>query len=244
MALLWINEARNSLSAASKNYAKIQSELDKYNKIFEVYSRANPETQQRAASVMRQAMYEYNWLKKQQEENSIRIFQAQQYINSYNKENGAQVTQQVQPNTSSSTATDWQITNAPSAPLEETIPVVDVATPWVINNNTPTLEVSESAPVVVNTQSSNAPSKIWMTNYYQAPKNLNIRTNTVTKNNWSNITRSNYWPGSVAPMPWTWNMATLNVTPIYNTNRWSNLWNTLNDYLRKWARYIYRMLRK
>jgi hypothetical protein len=45
---------------ASDNYAKIQRELDRYNKIFETYANANPETQMRAASVMRQALNEYN----------------------------------------------------------------------------------------------------------------------------------------------------------------------------------------
>ena len=67
MALLWwIDAARNNLNIASNSYADIQKQLDRYNKVFEAYSMASPETQIRAASVMRQAINEYNWLKKQQ----------------------------------------------------------------------------------------------------------------------------------------------------------------------------------
>lgn len=84
MALLWINEARNSLSVASNNYAKIQRELDKYNKLFQTYAMASPETQIRAASVMRQALNEYNSLKAQQEDNAIKIYEAQNWVNYYN----------------------------------------------------------------------------------------------------------------------------------------------------------------
>ena len=87
MPLLWINEARNNLSTASDNYAKIQRELDRYNKIFETYANANPETQMRAASVMRQALNEYNWLKRQQQENAVRIYEAQNWVDYYNNNN-------------------------------------------------------------------------------------------------------------------------------------------------------------
>lgn len=84
MALLWMNAARNSLSVASSNYAKLQREMDKYNKLFQTYARANPETQIRAASVMRQALNEYNSLKAQQENNALKIYEAQQWVNYYN----------------------------------------------------------------------------------------------------------------------------------------------------------------
>lgn len=83
MALTWINEARANLSVASNNYAKIQRELDKYNKLFQTYAFASPETQIRAASVMRQALNEYNSLKAQQEDNAIRLYTAQNWVNYY-----------------------------------------------------------------------------------------------------------------------------------------------------------------
>lgn len=83
MALTWINEARANLSVASNNYAKIQKELDKYNKLFQTYAFASPETQIRAASVMRQALNEYNSLKAQQEDNAIRLYTAQNWVNYY-----------------------------------------------------------------------------------------------------------------------------------------------------------------
>lgn len=45
---------------------------------------ASPETQIRAASVMRQAINEYNSLKAQQENNALRIYQAQNLVDYYN----------------------------------------------------------------------------------------------------------------------------------------------------------------
>lgn len=84
MAFTWINEARNNLSIASNNYAKVQKELDKYNKIFQAYSLASPETQIRAASVLRQAINEYNSLKAQQTDNALKIYEAQNWVNYYN----------------------------------------------------------------------------------------------------------------------------------------------------------------
>lgn len=84
MALTWINEARNNLSVASNNYAKLQREIDKYNKLFQAYALASPETQMRAASVMKQAINEYNGLKAQQEDSALRIYEAQNWVNYYN----------------------------------------------------------------------------------------------------------------------------------------------------------------
>ena len=243
MALTWIDEARANLSVASNNYIKIQRELDKYNKIFEVYSRASPETQQRAASVMRQAMDEYNGLKKQQEENSTKIFQARQWIDYYNK-NNTQTVQQEQTEVLQPKMLEEQMISKPSAPEEEIIPVINTTTPWVINNNTPSVnvEVVESTPI--NNQAPSSPATVWMVNYYQTPKSINMNTN-VSRSNRNNAIRSNYWPGSIAPMPWIWWLATLNTTPIYNKNRsGSSLANTINNYIRNWAKYIYRYLRK
>lgn len=244
MALLWIDDARRSLSAASNSYAKIQKELDKYNKIFEVYAHANPETQIRAASVMRQAMDEYNGLKKQQEENSTRIFQARQWIDYYNKST-PQALQQEQVRSIQSSIPEWQVVNVPDVVTEETIPVIDTATPWVVNNNTPTLsvELPQVRSATVSVPKTTSPATVWIVNYYQPPKNVGQTTNIATKSKWSSVSWPNYWPGSVAPMPWTWGVATLNTTPIYNTSRSRSLWDTLADYARRWARYIYKYLR-
>lgn len=244
MALTWINEARANLSVASNNYAKIQKELDKYNKIFEVYAHANPETQMRAASVMRQAMDEYNGLKRQQEKNSTRIFQARQWIDYYNKTT-PQTARQEQAKSIQSPMPEWQVVNAPDTAVEETISVVDTATPWVINNNTPTVnvEISQVKNATASAPKIASPTTAWIVNYYQPFKSGRQTASIATKNKWSNISRSNYWPGSVAPMPWTWGIATLNTTPIYNTNKSNSLWNILSDYARRWARYIYKYLR-
>ena len=84
MALQGIDAARNSLWKASNSYADIQRQLDRYNKVFEAYANASPETQIRAASVMRQALDEYNSLKRQQEENTLKIYEAQSWVDYYN----------------------------------------------------------------------------------------------------------------------------------------------------------------
>lgn len=136
MPLLWINEARSNLSAASDNYAKIQRELDRYNKIFETYANANPETQMRAASVMRQALNEYNWLKRQQQENAVRIYEAQNWVDYYNNNNNRVQTPvniwQAQPSQAPSINEVWSTPQ--SQPVQE-IAVVNTNTPWTLNNN-------------------------------------------------------------------------------------------------------------
>lgn len=60
MPIQGIDTARENLKKASNSYADIQKQLDRYNKVFETYANASPETQMRAASVMRQALNEYN----------------------------------------------------------------------------------------------------------------------------------------------------------------------------------------
>jgi hypothetical protein len=55
-----IGMPKNNLQTAIDSYADIQKQLDRYNKVFETYVNASPETQMRAASVMRQALDEYN----------------------------------------------------------------------------------------------------------------------------------------------------------------------------------------
>ena len=83
MPIQGIDIARNNLANARNSYADIQRQLDRYNKVFETYANASPETQIRAASVMRQALNEYNGLKKQQVENALKIFEAQQWTDYY-----------------------------------------------------------------------------------------------------------------------------------------------------------------
>jgi hypothetical protein len=69
----------------------------------------------RAASVMRQAIDEYNGLKRQQEENAIRIYEAQNWLNYYNRNSGGNV----QPVTQSALAQ--------RVSLNEGMPVVETA---------------------------------------------------------------------------------------------------------------------
>ena len=138
MALLWIDAARDSLAIASNNYAKLQKELDKYNKIFQTYVRASPDTQIRAASVMRQALNEYNSLKAQQEWNALKIYEAQNRVNYYNNNPAGENTtvvdqtrlissdlQQPTPQVDIDTGVYEE-----AVPAEEEIITSDTTTPW------------------------------------------------------------------------------------------------------------------
>ena len=178
----WIENARNSLQAASNSYADIQRQLDRYNKVFEVYSQASPETQMRAASVMRQAINEYNGLKRQQEENAIRIYEAQSWLNYYNR-NGKWEVQQVQTplqsQLSQAAVNSFNMPEVQTAAVEE-VPVITTETPWTLNNNTAATYVEANAldtdqtvnvpvnQVFANVQAQNTvkpTTPIWVTNY-------------------------------------------------------------------------------
>lgn len=245
MALLWINDARNSLSAVSNSYADIQRELDKYNKIFETYAHASPETQMRAASVMRQALNEYNGLKKQQEENSARMYELQSWVDYYNRNPQINIQSQQQE-----TRTP-QADIAQAAPTE-LIPIVATSTPGALNNNTPVTNVEADAidtdatanvPTSVNTSRStiNPIAPVWTTKIIssQSPRYPNTSIRPVTQNK-NNITWPIYWPGTVAPTPWTWWLVGLN-SPIINTRR---NWNKYIPLIRKTLTGIYNYLKR
>lgn len=85
-----INAARVELDIANDNYAATQARLDRYQRIFESYANANPETQARAASLMQTALNDYNNLRTQQYANEDRIAVAQNAFNAIN----AQIAQQ------------------------------------------------------------------------------------------------------------------------------------------------------
>jgi len=247
MAILWMDAARNNLLTATNSYADIQRQLDRYNKVFETYSHASPETQMRAASVMRQALNEYNRLKKQQEENAVKIYEAQQWVDYYN--NRQAPTQQMPLVTN---RVDSTVENIVQAAPAETIPVVATATPWKLNNNAPATNVELNAldtnqTMNVSTTPTPNPSNVnptvpvWVSNIIssQTPKYPNTTiwpTNTTT----NNISWPNYWPGSVATTPGTGNVATLNNQ--VSLGRKSNLWKNINNYIRKWLTYLYNNL--
>lgn len=247
MAILWMDAARNNLLTATNSYADIQRQLDRYNKVFETYSHASPETQMRAASVMRQAINEYNWLKKQQEENAVRIYEAQQWVDYYNNKQT-----QVQQSPLVQRRVNDTLDNTVQAMPTETIPVVAISTPWKLNNNAPATNVEVNALdtnktmnvstlPTINPSNVNPTVPVWVSNIIssQTPKYPNTSigpTNTVTNTiNWPN-----YWPGSVATTPGTGNVVALS-TPA-SLGRKSNLWKNVNNLVRKWINYLYNKL--
>lgn len=254
--LWWIDAARDSLSSASRNYAAIQKQLDRYNKVFETYSNASPETQIRAASVMRQALNEYNGLKKQQEENALKIYEAQQWVTYYNRNSPQQI------QTAQSTANQTKTTNdvmadiVRPAPVEE-VAVVSMATPWTLNNNAPTTNVEVntvdtnttmnapvSAPVVQNKINPTTPIGVTKIINSQTPKYPNTTISPTNTQTYS-LNVNAYWPGNVATMPGTWwvvSLPTNNLT--IKRSQWSSLWSTLNKYIRKRATYLYNYLNR
>ena len=232
----WIENARNSLQAASNSYADIQRQLDRYNKVFEVYSQASPETQMRAASVMRQAINEYNGLKRQQEENAIRIYEAQSWLNYYNR-NGKWEVQQVQTplqsQLSQAAINSFNMPEMQTAAVEE-VPVITTETPWTLNNNTAATYVEANAldtdqtvnvpvnQVFANVQAQNTvkpTTPIWVTNYINSttPKYPNTTISPVSTRSSYNYTWSNYGAGSVATInaPWT----QTSIRPTFKSHR-------------------------
>lgn len=256
MALLWIDAAKSNLQTATNSYAEIQRQLDRYNKVFETYSNANPETQMRAASVMRQALNEYNGLKAQQVENALKIFEAQQRVNYYRKN--------VPENLQTSQAPQVRVTlnNEPTfdvvkpAPTEE-IAVVAMETPWELNNNVPTTNVEVNAidtnqtmnvSTPVNTQKAtiNPTTPVWVTKIInaQTPQYPNTTLKPVDKPTY-NISANAYGPGNVVSMPGTWRIVPVSAI---TTTKWrtqgSTLGSTLNKWVRKWATYLYNYLNR
>ena len=248
MALLWwIDAARNNLLTVGYSYADIQRQLDRYNKIFEVYAKASPETQMRAASVMRQALDEYNWLKKQQEENAIKIYELQSRVDYYNKSwtNNGQISQS---NLSQNSTITQPIEERNVA--TEQVPVVSTATPWALNNNVPTtnMEVNAidtnqtmnvSTPTITTQNTVNPTAPIWT-----QPKYPNTTISPVSGWQTTTIKRPNYWPGSVVAMPSTWGIAPLSINRSTLNNNNNALSNSLKNYVRKGAKFLYRYLNK
>lgn len=226
MALLWINEARNSLSVASNNYAKLQREIDKYNKIFQAYALASPETQIRAASVMRQAINEYNSLKTQQENNALRIYQAQNLVDYYNNTpTEVQPTPTVQP-----VATELNMigpwveidtgTYQEEPPIEVT-PVIDNTMPWSSNIAYATnVQSVVNNDILNNTQTGTTLNNLANQNkvkYSATPVSAQKIVNSQTSKypNTSITQATTQWTRSIRNNPyWQWNVATMNTSRI------------------------------
>lgn len=255
MPVPWIDTARENLQRASANYANIQRQIDRYNKIFEAYSLASPETQIRAASVMRQALDEYNGLKRQQEENSLKIFEAQQWADYYNRSRPQQLQTTQSTANQTSTTNDALVDIVRPNPTEE-IAVVTTATPWALNNNAPTTNVEVNAVDTNQTMNVPATDTIAQNNINptlpigvtkiinsQTPKYPNTTISPVNKQTY-NLNTNAYWPGNVTTMPGTWWIVSLPTTNVvYRRQQWSNLGDTLNNWVRKWATYLYNYLK-
>lgn len=221
MALTWINEARANLSVASNNYAKIQKELDKYNKLFQTYVKASPETQIRAASVMRQALDEYNSLKAQQEGNAIKMYEAQNWVNYYNNvPTSGQATQIAeQPNIDADIIQDLPNINIDSGTYEEEVqpepsPTLNNMTPWSSDILTPITSTyqrvaEEQAPSPrLQAEVERLRNIIWNSNNVRSyastykPKVTQPKTQTTIRpatTQWvRNISINRSWPGNVA----------------------------------------------
>ena len=252
MALLWwIDAARNNLNIASNSYADIQKQLDRYNKVFEAYSMASPETQIRAASVMRQAINEYNWLKKQQEENALKIFEAQSWVDYYNKNKVVQ-TPQLQPQQNIVEAQTDLVRAVPT----ETIAILNSGTPWTLNNNTPTTNAEVNAidtnktmnvpaSTTTNTQSTVNPTMpVWVSNIIksQTPTypNTTISPTSNATVGWNKVTWTpNYWAGSVVWMPWATSVPRLNTN---NSTLWKRIENKIVPVVRRVLNGVYNYL--
>ena len=216
MALQWIDAARNNLSVASNNYASIQKQLDRYNKVFETFANASPETQIRAASVMRQAIDEYNWLKRQQQENALKIYEAQSWVDYYNNSKSGGV-QPVQLHSIQVTNTGDPIQDRVTPQPTEEIQIISTATPGVLNNNAPAAYVETNALDTNRTMNvTSTPTYTYLTNLNNQNNRYNptvpawisnITNSQQPKFEWTtirpttqqyNVTSGSYWPGSVA----------------------------------------------
>ena len=223
MALpIWLETARNNLSVASNSYAEIQKQLDRYNRVFETYANASPETQIRAASVMRQALNEYLGLKRQQEENAVRIYEAQNWIDYYN--NSPAQTQPLEVYSVNNKLNQDTTSDFVRANPTEQIPVISTATPWTLNNNAPSTLVENAIdtnatmnatinPILANAQAQNKINPtvpVWVTNIInsQSPKYPNTTIRPVdNKTPTYTVTTNQYWPGNVATIQ-TWGNVT------------------------------------
>lgn len=255
MALQWIDVARSNLWKASNSYADIQRQLDRYNKVFETYANASPETQMRAASVMRQALDVYNGLKRQQEENSLKIYEAQQWVDYYRKNTPSNL-QTPQVNQVKVTLNNEPTFDIVKPTPTEEIAVVSMETPWELNNNAPTTNVEVNAidtsqtmnvPTPANIQRStvNPTAPIWVTKIInaQTPQYPNTTLKPVDKTTY-NISANAYGPGNVVSMPGTWRIVPVSTITASWWRQQSSLGSTLNKWVRKWATYLYNYLNR
>lgn len=201
-----INAARVELDIANDNYAATQARLDRYQRIFESYANASPETQARAASLMRTALDDYNNLRAQQYANEDRIAVAQNAFNAIN----AQIAQQP-----AAIATTWG---------QRRRTTVQRQTPQASFNNTPNQNITRTLiPEQVQQMSRNL--------NYNNPQRVNASTYMSSWINQPTNNTNNYnIPTNSQTSAWVWNVAWLNpiqpiqtVQPTYTTISASNL---------------------
>lgn len=204
MPLQRIDTARNNLANARNSYADIQRQLDRYNRVFEAYAQASPETQIRANSVMRQAINEYNGLKKQQEENALKIYEAQQWVDYYNKSTPNWLVSSMQ------TQTQPNVVNSTQVQQTNNVPTLTTPTPWTLNDMAPVTNQEEVVQEIttpttastINGQNAIRPTTpIWVTNIInsQIPKYPNTTISPATPT--YTYAWAKYGGWSVATMP-------------------------------------------
>ena len=193
--------ASNRLQQATEDYASLQEMIDRYNKVFETYSRANIDTQWRAASVMRQALDEYNNLKLQQQTNALRIYQAQKDVDYY---------RQISPVSQVGVPTKyWQVeiayNNTPAWTVNVQSAYFEPEYPTTAQEIAPsTYQVSNKTEVTTPTGTTKriVPTSVQNIINSQTPKYSNTTIGPVTTQTPTyNVTGTNYWPGTVATIP-------------------------------------------
>lgn len=236
MPIQGIDTARENLRKASNSYADIQRQLDRYNKVFETYANASPETQMRAASVMRQALNEYNWLKKQQQDNTIKIYEAQNWIKYYNNNNQPVTVEPTQLHAIAPNQVQYPIEDMTMARPAQQSPIISTSTPWTLNNNTPTtsaefnavdtnqtMNVSNPVFTNLNNQSTVKPTTpVWVTRIInsQTPQYSNTTIWPVPVTYKPTAT---YWPGTNVGINSGSALLTTNTTFPNRNNMFSSL---------------------
>lgn len=79
-----INAANVELQIANDNYARMADRYNKYNRAFEIFSNASPDTQEKAKGLMQEALAEFNQLKLDMLAAEDRIAVAQNKVNNLN----------------------------------------------------------------------------------------------------------------------------------------------------------------
>lgn len=223
-----IDLASARLQVVTDNYNNLQKQLDKYNAAFETYANSSLETQQRAASVMRQALNEYSNLKAQQQNNQLRIYEIQKQIDYYKRlaTNGALTESLVQniqlpyedttaPKTSVAIAQEEAIAPAQTATQEPTQTVMPnlSKTSAVSNvvNNTATVQTPISPTLNRVAQQNTVPRRTVSSSAITASQGWRFPNTTISPHNFTlNVKRGMPWSGSFwYARSWAWTIVWL-----------------------------------